>query len=190
MTGKEEYVNFPIALGSGGYAIPQATQQTDRGDLIDKIKPEAVVEMIKQKFLGNEFVNGEWKPVAALENSKLSEIGAYELSNLLMGVASIATSVSKYKDHEIRLRALSIAKTAQTMAIRKWKIYHITSAAMFPYIHEVLFSVTFAVLKQADDASIQDLLKGTSRYTGGDYPQHYGKESTTQKITRMLGLRG
>lgn len=181
---EEQYISVPdYAMYGGG--TPQLPIQNDRGDLIEKIKPELVVEIIRQKLLGKELINGVWTPIPALQKRRLSEIGAYEIANLMLGTSTINTSISKLDDREIKKRLFSIVSTAQLMLIGNWKEYGITNVSQFRYIHEIVFSNTLVVLKQADEASIQDLLKGTVRGTIGDLPQ---KETAGRKIGRMLGL--
>lgn len=189
MTKQDDYVTVPISVGGGGsgLAVPQMSQYSDRGDLIEKIKPETMVEIIRQRLLGKEFDNGKWVDVEALKNIKLTEIGAWEISNLMLGVSSINVSISNLNDREIKERAYRIAKSAQRMLLCNWKAYGIKNTSQFHYVHEIVFSNTLVVLKQAGDGSIQELLKGTVRGTVGDYhtPQ---RETTGRKIGRMLGL--
>lgn len=179
-----DYVTLPMALG--GSAVPQISGPSDRGDLIEKIKPEGMVEIIRQRLLGKEFVGNKWIDVPALQKRRLSEVGAWELSNLMLGVSSINISISKLSDREIKERLYRIAKSAQRMMLSNWKEYGVINVAQFFYVHEILFSNTLGVLKQADDASIQDLLKGTVRGNIGDYQVR--TESTGRKIGRMLGI--
>jgi hypothetical protein len=187
----DEYVNVPIiAGGNQSGAVPQLTQFSDRGDLIEKIKPELMVEIIRQRFLGKEFINGKWVSVDSLKDRKLSEIGAWELANLMLGVSSINISISKMDDREIKERAYRIAKTAQRMLLSNWKEYGIKNASQFHYVHEILFSNTIAVLKQSGEGSIQELLKGTIKGQIGDPYYSPQKESAGRKIGRMLGLVG
>lgn len=193
MAGNDDYVTVPIAVGGGqgsGYPVPTMTQHTDRGDLIEKIKPEMMVEIIRQRLLGKEFENGKWTPVEALKERKLTEVGAWEIANLMLGVSSINISISNLNDREIKERTYRIAKSAQRMMLVNWREYGIKNTAQFYYVHEILFSNTLAVLKQAGGGSIQELLKGTVRGNIGDgyYPQQ--KESAGRKIGRMLGLVG
>lgn len=191
--GNEDYITVPIAVGgqgAGAGAVPQSMQYSDRGDLIEKIKPEIMVEIIRQRFLGKEFLNGVWIDVPSLKERRLSEIGAWELANLMLGVSSINISISKLNDREIKDRAYRIAKSAQRMMLSNWKEYGIKNTSQFYYVHEILFSNTLAVLKQAGDGSIQELLKGTVRGTVGDSYSLHQKESPGRKIGRMLGLVG
>lgn len=188
----DDMVTVPLAVGGGGgggYAVPQMSQYSDRGDLIEKIKPEMMVEVIRQRLLGKEFVNGKWEEVTALKDRKLTEIGAWEIANLMLGVSSINISISKLDDREIKERAYRIAKSCQRMLLSNWRSYGIVNTAQFYYVHEIVFSNTLAVLKQADAASIQELLKGTVRGNIGDYGMQQ-KESAGRKIGRMLGLVG
>lgn len=181
----DDVVTLPMLAGGGG--LPSAPQYSDRADIIDKIKPEAMVEIIRQRLLGKEFKNGDWVDVPALKERRLTEVGAWEIANLMLGVSSINISISKLADREIKDRAFYIAKSCQRMLLSNWREYGISNIAQFYYVHEIVFSNTLAVLKQADAASIQDLLKGTTRGQVGDssYPQ---RESAGRKIGRMLGL--
>jgi len=181
----DEYEDVMMPMPSG--AVPQMMSQV-RSDLIDKIKPEAMVEIIRHRLMGEEWVDDTWRPVPALQNRKLTDRGAWEIANLMLGVSSINISISKLNDREIKERAFRIAKSAQYLLISNWKEYGLHNASQFYYIHEILFSNTIAVLKQADEASIQDLFKSTiheSRNYMGEQ-----KEKTSGKIGRMLGLKG
>lgn len=190
--GGDEYIAIPMEMAGGGKggSIPQLSTPIDRSDIIEKIKPEHAVGIIRQHLMGKDFIKGAWVDVPALKDRKLTEVGAWELSNLMLGVSSINVSISKLKDSEIKERAFSIAKSAQRMMLSNWKDYGIKNVAQFYYVHQIIFSNTLVVLKQADDASIQDLIKGTSRSNIGDYPMSRPKESAGRKIGRMLGLVG
>jgi len=185
----EEYVNVPIVTGGagGGMPVPQMSSQ-NKAELIDKIKPEAMVEIIRNRLLGKEWDNNKWIDVEALKDRRLTEVGAWEIANLMLGVSSINISISKLNDREIKERAYRIARSAQYMMISNWRRYGIFNTAQFYYVHEIIFSNTLAVLKQADEASIQELMKATvyeTRQVGGSSG---AKEPKTQKISRMLGL--
>lgn len=180
-------VAVPIQMGSGGggMAVPQISPQ-NKAELIDKIKPELMVEIIRNRLLGKEWVNNAWIDVKALKDRKLTEIGAWEIANLMLGVSSINISISKFTDREIKQRAFRIAKSAQRMIISNWRLYGITNTAQLHYVHEIVFSNTLAVLKQADEASIQELLKATIYETRTVNQQP--KEQKSNKIGRMLGI--
>lgn len=150
---QDEYVNVP-------YGMPQQ-QRNDRADLLDKIKPEIIIELVRHKLLGETEINGSWEKVKALQGRALTEVGAWELSNLMLGVGSINTSLSKFNEQEIKKRALNISKTAIYMCTTNFREYGIVNATQLHFVNEIVFSSAFAVLKQADGASIQELIKGT-----------------------------
>lgn len=174
-----------IPMGSSGNSLP-IPSRSDRADLIDKIKPEQIVEMIRHRLLGEEFKNGSWVEVKALKDRKISEIGAWEISNLMLGVSSINISISKMKDYEIKRRVLNIAKTTQYLLLSNWKTYGLRNIAQFYYVHEIVFSNTLAVLKQSDDASIQELLKATIQENRNVQTER--KDGMGTRIKRALGL--
>lgn len=164
--------------------VPYQVERNDKADLIDKIKPERVAELMRHRLLGEIEDGGQWIKQPAFKEFSLSEIGAWQLSNLLLGVASQNTSLSKLDDGEIRARALSIARTAQYMCISHWHDYNLRSSAQLRFVHECIFTQTFVVLKQADGASIQELLKGTvneQRLLQSERPRE-------SKIRRWLGI--
>lgn len=183
----DEIVAIPIPsnLGSIG-SVPQGTSPQAKADILGQIKPELMVEVVRHKLLGEEWKNNEWISVPALKNRKLTEIGAWELSNLMLGVGSINISISKFSDREIKERLFRIAKSAQVLALENWRIYGIHSVSQFYYIHEIVFSNTMGVLKQADGGSIQELLKVVVNENRNVVTQP--KEPRGTKIRRMLGL--
>jgi len=171
----------------GGYQavpVPYQVPSSDKADLIDKIKPERVVELMRHRLLGEVEENNVWVKKEAFKELSLSELGAWQLSNLLLGVASQNTSLSKLKDEEIKARVYSICETAQDMCHAHWLAYNIQSSAQLCFIHELIFTGALVVLKQADGASIQELLKGTvqeSRIMQSEQPRQ-------SKLRRMIGL--
>jgi len=56
---------------------------------------------------------------------------------------------------------LSIAKTAQYMALENWIEYGIKRRSQFYFIHEIVFSNSLVVLKQPEGEGIRKLLAGT-----------------------------
>lgn len=182
---KDEVVMIPIPSGSSGMSVPQMMPE-GKENLLKEIKPEAIVEVIRHRLLGEEFKEGKWVEVPALKDRKLTDIGAWEIANLMLGVSSINISISKLKEREIKERLARIAKSTQYLLIANWREYGIKNTSQFYYVHEIVFSNTMAVLCQAGDASIQELLKGivheNRNYTMAP------KENKSQKIGRMLGL--
>jgi len=153
----EEMMYMPQNYG----AIPQPPRN-DRSDLLDKLKPEILVETVRQRLMGRELINGKWTKINALQDNALSEEGAWQLSNLMLATASLNTSISKLEDHEIKRRILGIAESAQYLCIANWQKYGIKNTAQLWFVHQVIFTNSLVVFKQADGASIQELLKGTT----------------------------
>lgn len=184
MAQDDQIIMIPTNMGGGGsMPIPQ---RSDRADLIDKIKPEQMVEIIRHRLMGEEYLNNKWVAVPALKNRKLTEVGGWEIANLMLGVSSVNISISKMKDFEIKRRALNIAKTAQKMLLANWLEYGLKNTAQQNYVHEIIFSNTLAVLKQADEASIQELLKAT--VTENRNIQTEKKEGTVSRLKRSMGM--
>jgi hypothetical protein len=146
--------------GSGGGYFPQVPHG-DRADFVDKIKPEALPELIRHRLMGQELIDGNWINIPELKDRKLTDVGAWEISNLMLGVASLNVSISKLNDDEIKMRANNIARSALTMCLVNYGKYGIKESSMLSYINQLVFTNTYVVLKQADGASIQELLKGT-----------------------------
>jgi len=48
-------------------------RQNDKADLLDRIRPDAIVEIIQNKLMGKEFKNGEWVDNPALKKRSLTE---------------------------------------------------------------------------------------------------------------------
>lgn len=177
----DENIVIPMPMGSN--SVPQP-QRSDRADLIDKIKPDVIVDVIRERLLGKQWTGSEWKPVPALKEFALTERGAWEISNLMLGVSSINTSVSKLKEEVIKARLKRIAKDAQFLLIAHWREYGIRNTAQFYYVHNLVFTNALTVLFQAGEGSIQELLKGTVQENRNISTE----KKEPGKLRRLLGL--
>lgn len=142
--------------------LPQApplAMPSERADLLDKIKPNKIVEDIYHRLMGEVEINGAWTKVEDLQKRALTKEGAWDIATLMMPVSSQNVSLSKLKDNEIRLRALSIARTAQEMCLRNWKEYGIKGEDQLRFVHEIVFSNTFITLKQPEGEGIRRMLQ-------------------------------
>lgn len=187
----EEYVYVPTdeqgpGPGPGGYlpTVPSGLRG-DRADLIDKIRPDKIIELIRHRLMGEDFKDNAWIEVPELSQYRLSKRGAWEITNLIMPLASINTTISKLNDAEIKSRLLNICRTAQYLCITNWKDYGVTSSTQLRFVNDIVFSASLVVLKQADEASIQELLKGTV-YETRNISQD--KPGMVDKIRRGFGL--
>lgn len=180
---EDEYVTVPIPYSSGSVPVPS---RVDRADFVDKIKPEQIVEVIRHKLLGEEWDGSKWIKLKSLQKYALSELGAWELSNLMLGSGTINTSISKLKDTQINARLRNLIKETMIKMLSSWREYKIQDVGQFYYIKSILFSNALAVLSQAGDGSIQELFKTTV--------QENRNISTEKKepgrLRRMLGMGG
>jgi len=133
----------------------------DKADLLEKIKPDLIVEVIRHRLLGEEFVDGKWIKIPEFQDRALSKKGAWEISNLMLPVSSQNVSISKLSNDEIRERTFNIAREAQRLCIKNWKEYGITGADQLGLVHQIVFSNTFITLKQPEGEGIRKMLMGT-----------------------------
>jgi len=133
-------------------AIPYPVDGGGRADLLDKIRPEKIIEVIKNKLMGRELdlSTNTWKDNPVLSESAVSELCANDMSILILSVSNPNTSISKLKDQEIRKRAYSITETAVSMLITGWSRYKITNASQLAYVSDILYSLAFITMKQAE----------------------------------------
>ena len=136
-------------------------RQSEKADLLDRIRPDAIVEVIQNKLMGKEFRDGQWKTNEALKKRALTEQGAFEIANLMLSVSSQNVSISRLKDDEIRKRTREIVITAQCMALDNWKDYGIKHCDQLRFIHQIVMSNTLITLKQSENEGIRKLLMGT-----------------------------
>lgn len=160
-------VEAPRGMGSsGGSGLnypPMNNFRSDKADIIEKIRPDIIVETIRHKLMGEQFQNGKWEKIEALKSRAVTDLCAWDMANLMLGVSSQNVSLSKLNDTEIRERALSIARTCQKLCLKNWKEYGIKGTDQLEFIHEIVFSNTFITLKQPEGGGIRDLIKGTTQ---------------------------
>jgi hypothetical protein len=144
---------------------PPSQMPSDKADLLDKIKPELIVEFIKHRLMGEKEVNGKWVLNTNVQTRALKEECVWDITNQILGVANVNTSISKLKDDEIRTRALAKAETIQLMCLKNWKEYGITGTDQLYAIHQVSFDLIFIALKQSQDEGIRNLIKGVRSET-------------------------
>ena len=159
-------VSPPQQMGSptqSQYSYPPMGQnRQDKGDILDKIRPDLIVEIIRHKLMGEDFINGKWVVNHLLKSRSLTAVGAQDITNLMLPVSSQNVSLSKLDDETIRKRALAIAKTAQRMCLKNWKEYGITGTDQLDFVHQIVFSNTLITLKQPEGEGIRRLIQGTT----------------------------
>lgn len=182
MEDKEQQVDD----GMMQYAYPPAYMpKNDKADLMDKINPDAIVEVIRHKLMGEEYINGSWVRLPQLKNKAISFSGAWDLSNLMLSVSNRNVSISKLKDNEIRARSLNIAKTAVSMMLRNWKEYGINGSDQIRFIYQMVFSTAFITLKQPEGEGIRKMIMGTT----SESVVHTDQQKEGGLLSRIWGRR-
>jgi len=134
----------------------------DRASIIEKINPDVIVELIRRRLMGQiqNPQTGEWETPVALQINAISEIGAWDLTTLILSVSNANTSLSKLDDKTIRKRSYEITDTAVKMMISNWREYKVTNRAQIDYVSEIVFSLAFITLKMADSEGIRKMITG------------------------------
>ncbi len=179
------YVDVPQDYPYGNVP-PAIMPRNDKADLLEKIKPDLIVEVIRHKLMGEDLIDGVWKKIPILQERALTQKGAWDIANLMLGVSSQNVSLSKLDDKEIRSRALNICKTAQYMCLKNWKEYGIKGSDQLFFIHQIIFSNTFITLKQPEGEGIRKLIMGTRTES---HVQSENKESSGGLFGNLLRRR-
>lgn len=156
---EQQYEDYPQEPQNVNMYPPIGSRQ-DKGDILNAIKPDLIVEVIRHKLMGEELIDGVWKPNPALQSKAITKVGAWDLANLMLGVSSQNVSLSNLTDREVRERTLSIVKTAQDMMLKNWKAYGINGTDQMEFIHEIIMSNTFITLKQPQGEGIRKMITG------------------------------
>lgn len=182
---KGNQIGPPLNSGTSSFYPPMGSIRGEKADLLDKIKPDAIVEVIRHKLIGEEFINGKWVKIEALKHRAISEVGAWDIANLMLGVSSQNVALSNLNDNEIRARTLEIVKTAQKLMLKNWKEYAITGTDQIEYVHQIVMSNTFITLKQPEKAGIRDLIKNTTQES-----IMHNQEQKRSAWKKFLGMGG
>ena len=138
-------------------AVP-IVMANERADLFDKLQPSKVVEEIRRRLLGQEFINGRWITHPYMKMRAISDVGAWEISLLMLPASSQNVSITKLNANQIKNRLINITKTAQKMCLRNWKEYNIRGIDQLWFVHEIVFTNTLASLNQPEGEGIRRLL--------------------------------
>lgn len=159
MLQEEVSVQHPQSTGQGSYPQMVANMQL-KADILDKIRPDALVEELRHKLMGEKWDNGKWVINQATKDRALTAIGAEEITNLMLPVSSINASLCDLKSSEINKRTISIVDTAMDMCLANWKRYGIKTRDQFSFVYEIVFSNTFVSLKQPENNGLKRWLQG------------------------------
>jgi hypothetical protein len=152
---KEQQYEMQYPQQIGGY-----TPREDKSDLLDKIRPEEIIEQIKQRLMGKEWDPNEerWVTNPALRDIALTDIGASSITNLMFPASTRSVSISNLKDEEIKKRLLSLIRTAMKMCLDNWESYGIKHTSQIYFVKEIVYTNTLVVLKQPENEGIRRLL--------------------------------
>lgn len=158
--------------------------QNDRASIIERINPDEIVELIRMRLMGKikNSKTGEWETVSALKDNAVSEIGAWDITNLILSISNSNTSLSKLDDKTIRKRALGLMESVVSMMLCNWREYKITNTAQLRYVAEIVFSITLITLKMADAEGIRKMI--TSMYSENRSINEMGSTKSGKKVFR------
>jgi len=156
----------------------------DKASIIERINPDEIVELIRMKLMGKmrDEQTGKWVTNKNLKDNAISEIGAWDISNLILSVSNANTSLSKLDDKTIRKRAYSLMEKGVYMMLCNWREYKITNTAQLGYIAEIVFSIAFITLKMADSEGIRKMI--TSMYSESRNINEMGSIKSGKKMFR------
>jgi len=160
------------------------SMNSDRASIIEKINPDEIVELLRMRLMGKSLdkQTGNWVTNNALKDNAISEIGAWDITNLVLSVSNANTSLSKLDDKTIRKRALGLLESAVGMMLCNWREYKITNTAQFRYVSEIVFSITLITLKMADAEGIRKMI--TSMYSESKSINEMGSIKSGKKMFR------
>jgi hypothetical protein len=157
-------------------AVPMVVNG-ERADLLDKLQPAKVVEEIRRRLLGQELINGKWVTHPYMKMRALSEVGAWEISLLMLPASSQNVAMTKFNAGQIRDRLLNLTKTAQKMCLRNLREYNITGIDQLWFVHEIIFTNSLASLNQPEGEGMRKLLgiMGSADFTQAE-PEPMGMQ--------------
>lgn len=164
MVSEQEEIQSPQPTGTPFYQ--PTILPSEKADLYDKINPQDIVDYLKYRLMGYEWNETKQEWIKPAWKKGLSEIGASEITTLMLPVSSKNVTISNLDDDEIRTRTKNIVKTAMMMCLKNWKLYGITGGDQIQLVKEIVLSNTFITLKQLEHAGVREFL---------------GKSSTEQK---------
>jgi len=115
--------------------------------LLDKIKPEQLIIEIRYRLMGFHNINGSWVKDPNLKDKGISYKGAWEISNLLLPIASQNNSLTDLEEDDVRKRTIEIIKTSIIMCVANYREYGIFNTSQLRYVKEIIHSTTLLNIK-------------------------------------------
>lgn len=160
-TGKP--INVPQQSATTTPYIPTGNlTKSDKADLLDKIRPDFIVEVLKYSFMGYKLDDKKknWVQNKAMDEFALTEKGATYVAELMLSVSSQNVSISNLKDREINLMILDNVKTLVYDLVSNWKAFGIRSESQLTHIATIVKNNTRVVLRQPEGEGIRRLIAG------------------------------
>lgn len=133
----------------------------DKADLLDKIRPDTIVDTVRHKLMGEDLQEGRWVKNPYLLDRSLSPTGAWEIANLMLTVSSQNVALSNLNAKDIRTITISIVDAAMEMCLKNWESYGIAGVDQLRFVFEIVRANTFITLKQPEDNGIKRLIQGS-----------------------------
>lgn len=154
------YEQMPPPNHQSSYVYGQQIMPSEKADLLEKIKPDAIVEQMYYNLQGIYWENG--KQVVQKDGRRISERGAWDMRTLMLSASSQNVALSKLKDEEIKKITLRTVRTALQMCLRNWKEYGIKGTDQLCYVLSIVHTNTLITLRQSENEGIRSLIKGTT----------------------------
>lgn len=154
---EEQYYPTP-QYGTGGYQ-----PQDSKADLLEKIRPEKAVEVIKNVLKGLEYdeLSNTWKPNPHLKEFALTEFGATMVASLIYPASSQNTSLSNLKEERIHKRLVNIMKALCKDMLDYYHEMGIKSQAQMYHVASIVYTHVWVSLTQSENEGIRRLLNST-----------------------------
>jgi len=136
--------------------------KSDKADLLDKIRPDFIVEVLKNSFMGKTYnpETKKWIDNKVMDDHKLTEAGATYIAELMLSVSSQNVSISNLKDFEINMMILDNTRTLLYDLVANWKKFGIISESQLTHIATIVKNNTRVVLRQPEGEGIRKLIAG------------------------------
>ena len=138
---------------------PYSMGRTDKADVMDKIRPEDVVEKLKHELMGEEWDGDKWVKNANLANVCLTEKGAKGVAMWMLPVSSKNVAFSNLTKDEIKWRILDMANGAVEDCVDNWVDWGVHSPTQLHFVYSAVYSNSMFALKQAQDNGMRRMIQ-------------------------------
>jgi len=156
----EQVVYVPVPQEQKQESMPGYGPRLDsRADLMDKIRPDLVVDDIYHMLQGEIKQKGSWTKID--QDKALTPEGARAICTLLFASSSQNTSLATLDDQDIRRIVIGNVADAMKLCLSNMKAYGIKSKDQLYFVKNIVKNNTFFVAKQAQDGALRNGLLRT-----------------------------